>query len=84
MDNQLPPTENMSVSAISAMANVKEVSPSQTHYLHIFLLIGMILFAIFVVSLSVINFDGFVTTKTVKVIHAQTSHSDDVQKLTNQ
>jgi hypothetical protein len=84
MDNQLLSSENMSVSAISAMANVKEVNTAPKNYLHTLLLIGMIIFAVFVVGLSVINFEGFVVKQDVKVINAQTSHSQDIKRLTNQ
>ena len=86
MDNQLQSGENMSVSAISAMANVKEVHDYKApkHYLHTVILIFMVIFAVFVVGLSVVNFEGFAPKQTVKLIHVQTSHSKDVQTLTNQ
>ena len=84
MDNQLPSAENMSVSAITAAANVREIKQSPKNYLHTAVLIGMIIFAVLVVGLSVINFEGFVKTQDTKVIHAQSNHSQDVQKLTNQ
>ena len=86
MDNQLPSAENMSVSAIAAMNNVKEVHDYKApkHYLHTVILICMVIFAVFVVGLSVINFQGFASKQSVKLIHAQTSNTQDVQKLTNQ
>jgi len=84
MDNQLPSAENMSVSAITAMANVKEINASPKNYLHAAILIGMVIFVIFVVGLSVINFEGFVKTQNVNTIHAQSNNAKDEQKLTNQ
>jgi len=84
MENQLPNINNMSVNDISLMSNVKEVSQGSKNYLHAVILAGMIIFAILIVGLSVVNFGGFVKTQEVKVTHAQNTHSQDVQKLTNQ
>ncbi len=84
MDNQLPSAEHMTVSEITAMANVKEIKEPSKSYSHIVILIFMILFCITVVGVSVINFEGFVTTKSVSVIHAQINQTQDVQKLTSQ
>ena len=85
MDNQLPSAENMSVSEIAASVNVKEMANKESrNNLHIVILICMIIFAILFVGLSVINFEGFIKTQNVKIIHAQNIHSQDVQKFTNQ
>ena len=84
MDNQLPSAEHMTVSEITTMANVKEIKEPPKNYGHIAILIFMILFCITVVGMSVVNFEGFVTTRNVSVIHAQINHTQDVQKLTGQ
>ena len=83
MENQFSASDNMSVSAISALSNVKEVQGEPKNYTHFAILLLMVIFVIFIVGLSVYNFQGSVVPEA-KVIHAEANHSEDLQKLTNQ
>jgi hypothetical protein len=84
MDNNLPPVENLSMSALSAMNSVKEEKPATKHYSNKLILITMIIFVTIVVGISIINFGAFITQESIKATDAQNSHNKDVQKLTNQ
>ena len=84
MDNQLPNTESLNMSQLSALSNVKDLGSEKKNYLHIALLLLMVVFSLFVVGLSIYNFDGLIQNKNIKVVHAQDKHSKDVQTLTNQ
>ena len=84
MDNQLPNTESLSMSQLSALSNVKDLGLEKKNYFHITVLFLMIVFSFLFVGLSIYNFDGLVQNKNIKVIHAQEKHVKDVQALTGQ
>ncbi len=84
MDNQIPNTDNMSMSQLNVLTNVKDLGSEKKNYLHVVVLFVMVIFVLFVVGLSVYNFEGLVQNKNIKVVNAQGNHSKDVQTLTNE
>lgn len=77
-------TGNLNISQLNALSNVKDLGSDKKNYLHVVVLLLMIFFSLFIVGISVYNFEGLVQNKNIKVVNAQDKHVKDVQTLTNQ
>ncbi|HYM65137.1 MAG TPA: hypothetical protein VES68_01475 [Candidatus Sulfotelmatobacter sp.] len=84
MDNQISNAQNLNMSQLNALSNVKDLGSGKSNYLHIVVLLLMVVFSIFIVGLSIYNFEGLINNKNIKVVHAQEKHAKDLQTLTNQ
>ncbi len=79
MDNQFSKS-NLSVSNITALSNVKEVTSIKKSKISALILIAMIIFACLLVFLSVYQFDA--NTNKPQTAHATSVYNSQVRQLT--
>lgn len=77
MDNQFSPN-NLSVSNITALSNVKEVKEVGKSKISAFILIVMVVFTVLLVFLSVYNFGATVKPQGKQAV---TSYNNQVKQL---